>query len=182
MTIDAAELRRLLDYDPESGTFTRRVKSGNARAGDRAREGVHPGGYRVISVGGNRYLAHRLAWLHVHGRWPRHEVDHIDGDKANNRLGNLREATRSENAQNVPWRRSQTSRFPGVSWDASRGKWKAAIRIGPGERIYLGRFSREEDAAAAYLEARRRHQPFASARVWGPPGSDGLHSVWKVAS
>src|SRR4051812_34139236 len=101
MTVNALtqqRLRELLDYCPETGVFTRRTKKGHERSGDVAGyRDTH--GYIKLSVDYKRYYAHRLAWLWITGVWPP-QIDHINRDRADNRLENLRVATPAQNAAN----------------------------------------------------------------------------------
>jgi len=98
------------------------------------------------------YKAHRLAWLYVHGEWPPEQLDHINGQRDDNRVENLRSATRAENAGNSKRRADNTSGFKGVYWNAQRSKWQAKIRRGQLEK-HLGLFVCKEDAAEAYRRA-----------------------------
>ncbi len=153
--VTAAFVRELFHYDPETGVFTRLVtRQGlGARAGDIA--GTRkPSGYLSIWICGANHMAHRLAWLYVHGKWPAHEIDHIDGNRANNAIANLRDVTRSVNHENLRSARSDSAHgFLGVS--PFFGKWKARITVN-GKFQHLGTFSTPEEAHAAYLEAKRR--------------------------
>jgi hypothetical protein len=106
---DLEALRAKFIYDPDTGEFRFREdsyrRSGKRmillrRAGDLAGGKPVEGRYRVITIDGVNYPAHRLAWLYVTGRWPHPEIDHIDGDRTNNRFANLREVTHSENMRN----------------------------------------------------------------------------------
>ena len=124
-------------YDPDSGVFTRRGKVVSNRKGN---------GY----VGIGRQYAHRLAWLFVHGRWPHGDIDHINGDKLDNRIGNLRECSRSENQRNHGLTTRNRSGFKGVS--QRRDRWIATIVV-HGKQSYLGTFEAPEQAAIAYLDA-----------------------------
>lgn len=139
-------------YDPETGRFT------NKRTGMPA--GYLNAGYRLITLKSRRYQAHRLAWLYVHCEWPRFEIDHINGHKADNRIANLRDVPRAINAQNL--RDSMPKRLRdaplGVSWHAGAKKWRAMIWNGS-KNLYLGLHTTPEEAHAAYLEAKRRIHP-----------------------
>lgn len=119
-------------------------------------------GYRKIEVDGRAYLAHRLAWLYMTGEWPEGEVDHKDCDPANNEWGNLRLATRGQNAQNSSLRADNTSGVKGVSKHPQYDKWVA--RVGKdGKKHYLGVFPTKEGAEAAAKAFRQAlHGEFAN--------------------
>lgn len=163
-----------LHYDPGSGVFTWRRRPGhdhqtnvwNAKYIGRSAGSVAANGYVDISflVGNRRIRAagHRLAWLYVYGVHPSAFIDHIDGDKTNNRIENLREATAAQNAWNTGARSWSKSGVKGVSWDKSRGKWFASIFVNR-KQIALGRYDAIEDAARAYEAAALRfHGEFAN--------------------
>jgi hypothetical protein len=97
------------------------------------------------------HSAHRLAWFYVHGRWPNPGIDHINGQKGDNRICNLREANSSQNAQNQTLRKDNVCGHPGVQ--AMGGKWRARIRLN-GISHELGYYEDIEDAAFAYSEAK----------------------------
>jgi hypothetical protein len=159
--LTAERLRELLSYDPETGNFKWRVTKGRARAGDRA-GCIYTRGYAYIRIGGAAYKAHRLAWLYVHGHWPKEFIDHINGHRADNRLVNLREANRIQNFANSRLSCSNTSGFKGVSWDKRWRKWISSIGSS-GRTVYLGWFDTPEEAHSAYMaEARKLHGEFAS--------------------
>lgn len=153
--LTAARVRELLDYNPETGEFRWRL-SNSKRAPVGAVAGVISRGYRLIRIDGCLYRGHRLAWLHVHGHWPVAEIDHVNLDKADNRIANLREASRSQQLANQGRRRDNTSGFKGAFWEASRRKWQAYIQVN-GRRIHLGRFATPEAAHAAYVTAAAEH-------------------------
>lgn len=157
--LTADRLREVLDYDPATGVFTWREKSA---PDSRIRPGTVAGyvqhGYRLINVDNRQYRAHRMAWLYVHGEWPTDDIDHINGVRDDNRIANLREATRSENLQNQRRaRRDNRSGFLGVSANGKR--WKAEIIEGV-RRQHLGTFDTPGEAHEAYLAAKRRLHPF----------------------
>lgn len=101
MELTAEKLRAELFYDPDTGKFTWLGKRRNTAALRRDAGSVRSDGYIDIHVAGRRYRAHRLAWLYVHGSWPVNNLDHIDGDPANNRISNLRDVPHRWNAQNT---------------------------------------------------------------------------------
>ena len=146
-----AELRLLFDYDPETGMLTRRVQtSSNAAAWCQAGY-TNGGGYISVGLHRRSYLAHRLIWLYVHGRWPASEIDHINGVKSDNRLCNLREATRHGNNQNARLRKDNLAGVKGVRWVARSRKWRVRIRS-----VHIGYFDDVNDAAEAYRVAAER--------------------------
>ena len=151
-TLDSIRLRELLDYNPESGEFVWRHTVANRRGGDRA--GSDNRGYRQIRIDRKLYQAHRVAWCYVYGSWPPAMVDHINGIKHDNRIRNLRLATNQENQQN---RRAPQGGNPyiGVSWHMGRQKWQAQIRL-QGHPTHLGYFDLAEEAAEAYVAAKRK--------------------------
>lgn len=143
----------LLQYSPEDGQFRWKEKP-NARicVGDVAGF-PHRGGYWCIRVDGVTLLAHRVAFAVTFGRWPG-LVDHRDGDKRNNRIGNLREASKSVNALNQRGRPRSSTGFRGVCWDARRQRFTAVL-----VRQYLGAFATAEEASAAYEQAKQEKFP-----------------------
>lgn len=144
MILSATCLRQALIYDPTTGVFTRAKQSSNRiKVGDIAGS-PDAKGYLCIRVVGKTYKAHRLAWFYVHGEWPAGEIDHINHDRADNRISNLRDVTKSTNQQN---RRA----VRGYSKDGTR--WKAQIRV-DGKFRHLGCFSTSQEAHAAYLAAK----------------------------
>jgi len=149
MTITADLVRSLFDYDPETGLLTRKVRRGRRRAGARA-GGVGSRGYANVKIGGRSYRSHRIIWLHVYGRLPTLQVDHVNGVKTDNRLCNLREASAFQQMANRGPRVTSKSGVKGVV--ASGNKWVAAIKVNH-RAIALGTFSTLEQAAEAYRKA-----------------------------
>jgi hypothetical protein len=154
--LTAGRLRELLDYDPGTGVFRWRANRGRVRAGGVAGS-LSVSGYLKARVDGRSHWAHRLAWLYVHGEWPRGGIDHINGDRSDNRIGNLRDVPQRINAQNrrTARRDNTSSGLLGVDWHAHRQRWRARIRL-RGGRLDLGHFDTPEAAHAAYVEAKRR--------------------------
>lgn len=153
-TLTAQRLHEMLSYDSETGVFRWKIRPTNRiHVGDLA-GGFTDRGYWLIKVDRRGYRAHQLAWLYVHGVWPTHEIDHINETKADNRLVNLRDATRTQNNRNLSKPNSTSSSgFRGVS--RNKGGWIARIRV-DGQSVYLGYFATAEEAAVAYREAKRR--------------------------
>lgn len=151
-------LCELFVYLRDSGDFIRRIPTGRNgchRAGERAGT-IQNHGYVVITADNQRYMAHRLAWFYVHGVWPAGDLDHINQDKSDNRISNLRVATRKQNMQNVSRHKRNTSGYKGVAWHSQRNKWRAYI-VDEYRQIYLGLFDTKEAAAAARLKAERQY-------------------------
>lgn len=138
-------LKSILEYNPSTGDFQWKEKRGSIAKGYLAGR-VNQHGYVQIGIDGKRYQAHRLAWLYVHGELPDGWLDHKDGDKTNNRIGNLRIASVSQNHANRP-AHSQRE-FKGV-FRTKGGKFKAQIYY-QGSCLYLGTFLTEQEASNAY--------------------------------
>jgi hypothetical protein len=158
--LTAEEVRQALTYNPLNGEFTWNHNPARSRqwngqfAGRRA--GNLRDGYRRIKIQGRTYTASRLAWLHVHGQWPKHEIDHINRARDDDRIANLREATRSENQQNAGTRADNTCGYRGVYWSKHRNRWMAVINL-PSKRLWLGHFDTPAKAHEAYQHAARQH-------------------------
>lgn len=105
-------------------------------------------GYKVGAINYRNYLAHRIAWLLFYRAWPVNCIDHINGNRADNRIDNLRDVTVSGNARNIRRRSDNKSGINGVCIDNSCGSWRAQIRIN-GVQIHLGNFADIEDAKRA---------------------------------
>ena len=146
--MDRNELMRRFAYSPEGGEFIRKV----AAPGPNGQIGCIAGnagalGYVQIMVCRKRYYAHRLAWLFVHGYWPK-ALDHVNGDRADNRLHNLREVSSSVNMRNRRMSGNNTSGVTGVCWDYEKGKWRVQISINRKQK-HLGYFDDLGDAKEA---------------------------------
>lgn len=158
-----ARLNEVLTYDPATGIFRWRISTSNRRAVGSVAGCKIDQGYVVIGIDGALHMAHRLAWLYVHGEFPAGDLDHRDLCKDHNWLDNLRPATRSQNNANSKPPRHNKSGIKGVSFHKQTGKWRASIVINRKQR-HLGLFERIEDAAAAYAaEAKSAFGQFARA-------------------
>lgn len=153
--LSADYLRQIINYNPESGVFTWRERRGRVSPGEKA-SCMDKHGYVVIRIDGHLYKSYRLAWLYMFNKWPDKEVDHLNGIRNDNRIANLREATHSENNQNVQLKKSNTSGYKGVSWSKSVGKWHAYSRVN-GQRIHIGYFEDKNSAYFAACNFREQH-------------------------
>jgi hypothetical protein len=150
--VTAGRLREVLSYDPETGVFVWRERlSTRTRVGDVAGCPCKTNGYVLIRIDGRGYYAHRLAWLYMHGSFPPDEIDHRDGDRANNKLDNLRACSHAQNQKNRPRQRNKSG-FKGVRLERRTGKWFAAIASN-GKQTHLGTYHTPEAAHAAYCAA-----------------------------
>ncbi len=153
--ITQEELKELMLYDPETGKFSW-IKS---RRGVRSMEAagcVTKRGYVNIYINYKKYLAHRLAWLYVHGKWPPEQIDHINGVRSDNRICNLREASGCQNQLNRWVDCRNKSGIKGVCWHKNNQKWQAQTSI-DGKEYYLGQFIDIKDAERAVVEFRNKH-------------------------
>lgn len=153
--MDQKTLKDVLKYEPDTGHFYWLKDSQRVRAGQKA--GTLSLGYIRIYVASGRHLAHRLAWLYMLGEWPPDQIDHINGNRSDNRWRNLRPASNSQN--NVNRRKPSiipSSGYRGVAYDKRRGHWYAQIKVNR-KHIYLGRFEDPKKASLAYQEAARHY-------------------------
>jgi hypothetical protein len=151
--LDAVTHERLLQvvrYEPGTGNFYRKTPSGEKLAGS-----VNSGGYGQVVVDKVGYKSHRLAWFYAYKIWPTNIIDHINGDKLDNRLCNLREAPAAMNQQNRR-RASKNSKTGMLGVRFRFNKYEANIAVGSGRVKYLGQFQTAEDAHNAYLQAKRQ--------------------------
>lgn len=149
-------IKRALTYDPATGHFVWAEKVASKVVVGRRAGRLTPSGYRRVKIYGREFAEHRLAWLFVYGVEPPNEVDHVNGVRNDNRIFNLRLATRTENGRNVGPRPNNTLGLKGVYWNKERGKFQAQITV-DGRNLYLGRFLTAKAAAAAYDHAAVEH-------------------------
>jgi len=146
------ELKALLEYDPETGVWIwRQRRNSRADVGSVAGFVRKADGYRIIgNVFGKNRKSSRLAWFYMTGYWPDYDIDHVNGDKADDRWCNLRAATVTQNIANGRTRKDNASGVKGV--DLYRGRWRAQIQV-EGRKRHLGYFGTIEAASAAYVAA-----------------------------
>lgn len=146
-------VRSLLLYDPSSGIFTWLSPHKNAGkvAGSMGRR------YLQINIESKSFYAHRLAWFYYHGQWPAHGLDHINGDRTDNRIQNLRDVPHRTNAENrlVAPKHSVT----GLLGAYKRGKRFRGLIVVNGRSVHLGTFDTADLAHAAYIQAKRAFHP-----------------------
>lgn len=158
-TIDIVSLKECLRYEKETGLFYWLIKGCRNSVGDVAGTTCIRG-YVNICVKNRIYKAHRLAWLYVYGSWPKNQIDHIDRNKSNNSISNLRDVPQSLNQQNrVNHRNDNKINMLGVSlWSDGRSGFKSQINVG-GKIKYLGTYDTKEQAHEAYLIAKNKYHP-----------------------
>lgn len=154
---------RCLDFDTAAAAFRLDAETGYLYR-TAARKGVHAPnvpvgspdqrGYLHVAFRGSRYKVHRIAWLLTHRAWPIGELDHIDGNPANNRPSNLREASRQLNAENR--RKATHSSMSGVLGASPHGRGFMAQIVSQRTHYYLGTFDTAEEAHQAYVDAKRK--------------------------
>lgn len=163
-SLTAEKLRTLVEYDESTGLFTWKYVDGarpcvNSRKAGKTAGSLHSEGYLTINIDRRNLYAHRLAWLYFYGEWPRGIIDHINGNRRDNRISNLRDTTRSVNVQNYrSAAKNSKSGLLGAYYHKKSGKFKPEITIS-GVRLRLGVFDTAEAAHDAYIKAKRSHHP-----------------------
>lgn len=143
-------LRELIGYNSETGTLISLSCRGNIAAGDRIGT-INTRGYRQACIDGRMYYEHRLVWLYVFGEWPADQIDHINGDRADNRVKNLREVSQAQNNANSVSRRN-TDQLRGAYYIGEKQRWMAQI-VSDSRTQYLGYYDTAEEAHEAYQTA-----------------------------
>lgn len=155
MDIDHNTVRRLFDYNKDTGCLTWRVRDRDFFASEMAQNwhnnmyaGKRAGSvktdykghtFRRVCIFYKVFAEHRVIWLYMTGSWPEDQVDHIDQDATNNRWCNLRESSSRQNMKNRPMQSNNMSGVTGVGWNKKRGKWVA--RVGHNRKLnYLGSY------------------------------------------
>lgn len=151
----AEELRDAFNYDPNTGDLCWKIRpANNVKVGVPIRA-KNTSGYYHVGFRRRVYVVHRLIWFMTYDEWPELEIDHINCDKLDNRLENLRLASKGQNLTNIPKSDGRTSKYKGVCWKKSNKCWTAQISH-EGKCIWLGHFDNEYDAHVAYCEAAKR--------------------------
>lgn len=156
LTLTIERLRHRFNYDPETGVFTRRSPSDRRFHDGQVVGHASDNGYIHFSIDNKKYGAHRLAWFYVHGEWPTGDIDHINGDRADNRIANLRDVSRSVNLQNqrAPKSHNKSTGILGAHLHTQTGRFTSRIRVN-GQNKHLGCFATAEQAHVAYVAAKR---------------------------
>lgn len=149
-------LRQLLRYEPHTGKLfwlerPERPQFSARYAGKEALTSVRHG-YMCGEIFNKPVAAHRVAFAIYYGRWPNGEVDHINGDRSDNRISNLRDVTRKVNSRNMKKSASNRSGVTGVSFYKASKKWQARI-MSDGKYLHLGYFDKFKDAVSARKDA-----------------------------
>ena len=149
-------LKEILDYNFDTGIFTWKVnKSKRSKIGSVA--GWSDNGYTRIEIDGKTYKAHRLAWLYVYGELPEVLIDHVNSNRSDNRLCNLRQATYQENSENYKTPKTNTSGVKNVSWYKQLNKWVVSKSV-KGKKKTIGYFDDLEFAELVAIEARDKYR------------------------
>lgn len=159
-TLAFERVAELVRYEPETGNFYYTTRRSNACRKDGIAGTNGPRGDRILRMDGKTYLAHRVAFVLMTGKWPSFDVDHIDGNPSNNKWENLRDISHKMNSYNVhkvPSHKKH-SNLLGAQWCAQGGFWKTEIMV-EGKRFRLGTFDTEAEASAAYMQAKRDMHP-----------------------
>lgn len=161
MIVHVDSLRKLITYDPSIGPsclkwlVNRRPRGkANCMAGTKRKDG-----YWMVSFEGKQIGAHRIIWALHSGHWAKDFIDHIDGNQSNNAIENLRQCSHPENHQNLKLKKSNSTGYPGVSFESKTGKYQAHIMTN-GKSIRLGRFDSAEEASQSYIQAKEKHHQF----------------------
>lgn len=155
MKLTQDRLKELLDYDPETGVFTWKIRVNNKKIRTVAGS-IDKEGYCIICLDGKKHRSHRLAFLYMEGYLPENCVDHIDRNKNNNKWDNLREVSHTCNMRNRDIQKNNKSGIIGISWNKRDNNWLASIRIS-NKSFYLGYYINLIDAVKARWQAEKKY-------------------------
>jgi hypothetical protein len=150
-------LKELVFYCPKQGNFYRLKKVSNLKLGIVVAK-PSKNGYLRMHIDGRLYYMHRLAWLYMHGSFPAY-IDHVDGNRQNNKLENLNDVKASENFQNVAKKSIAQSGLKGAYFDKKSKLWQSKIRAS-GKNISLGYYKTAELAHQAYLDGKKKYHTY----------------------
>ena len=184
MTRDELVAVLTLNKTPAHWWFTWNTTQSNRAVAGTVAGGVNGKGYWLIRYNRNKYSAHRLVWLHETGTLPTGQIDHINGNRADNRFTNLREVTNQQNSHNRLANKNSTTKVKGVSLSRT-GRFEAQIRNN-GTKIHLGTYGTVADAARAYLAAAQQHHDpvaveryqTAYAHILNPCGTNNQYQLF----
>ena len=149
--INYQEVRELFNYDEECGVLvSKKVRGSRGSVGPNL--GANDRGYKVVGINGKTYRTHRLVWLWYYGYLPENGIDHIDRDRGNNKISNLREVSKRCNSINSKTSSNNISGIRGISWNTKQSKWISTIAINKVTK-YLGSYGTKLEAACHRLAA-----------------------------
>jgi hypothetical protein len=151
-TYPISEIKEKLTYSDESGELLRLSGTSALVMGDKD-------GYLRVKLGGSFFKAHRVAWALFYGEWPDGEIDHINGDKADNRIYNLRVVSKADNQLNQPLNKHNSSGIMGVHWNTNRSAWYVRAQVS-GRRKFIGSFKDFFEACCARKSAENKYGYF----------------------
>jgi len=153
LDLDYDTISNILEYDSKTGFITWKVKRANNISIGQIAGVIDKNGYRRIKIRPKLYLAHRIAWLLYYKEWPKNLIDHINMNRADNRIENLREATKSQNMMNTTKYQTNKSGIKGISWHKRDKVYRGHITV-MGKNITVGRFKTIEEAEKAIVKKR----------------------------
>lgn len=151
-TITQSKLHSILDYDPDTGIFTWKIAKGKSKIGKIAGN-TNSRGYIRIMINSKQYLAHRLAWLYVNGEMP-NQIDHINRNKSDNYISNLRNVSNIENHMNKGIFSNNKVSMSGIEFNKNAKKWRVRIQK-EGKRFLIGYFNDLQEAKEARMKAQK---------------------------
>jgi len=155
MDVTQEDLHKLFDY--RDGDLYWKSTGTGRRDISKPAGCIRSDSYKTIRIKGKQYYTHRLVWLYVHGKFPNEQIDHINGDKLDNSIENLRDVTTQENQRNQSMRVNNKSGHMGVSWHTCKDKWQVHIKA-DSKTKHLGYFNILEDAVEARKQAEIKHE------------------------
>ena len=155
--MDIVLMKQFISYNPDTGEMTwKQVMSNRAKVGSPCGANVDSKGYGRVCFNGKQYRAHRVAWALHYGFEPEGILDHVNGDRLDNRISNLRQVDLSQNARNSGLSKNNTSGHKGVTWHQKAGKWVAQISMNKKNK-YLGLFDDKKLAMEARDNAEKKY-------------------------